>query len=313
MFALKSRGEENYMKWYIYLLLMLFSMQCFGADNPKYFELDRLSKEKLLTFKTTPSLKKFEELKSMAEQMIALDDANPKGYLALVRTFHASAGTLLDKADAYKAAYDVLEKYQSRDVRSVDLSELQKLYREKMSSALRKAKIDRDTERMLENVSPPPYVNEVRAIMRQYNEKARAGVVDETLLDKALDILMKELLKDGVSGKVYLEMFRVYMDKSDYANAYVVWELAVHFCDADDPVLWDATKDLYQKAQNYEVNYGISEENVGPNPIVYFLWLNKGAIGDHLPPGYRLHLDGSMERTRKLKARLVEEQSGEGK
>lgn len=274
------------MKRLIYLFVML-SIACLGNENSRNKELQELLKGEIKLFIDAPSQAGLDELIPLAKEMIELDESNPRGYLFLSQIY-MNAGGVLDRREALQKAVSIVDQYQSRKDRPTDLSSLKEILSFQIKNLDEKAKLDRDTQRMLDLRNPPPVISSARALVRQYHDTAAMGSVDESLLDKTLGVLNDELAKNRLNLDVYLEISNVYYLKGDYANAYAIWQLAYQFADdKDDLALANATTRLYMVAVNYENNNEVSEKTRGMIQQNTFY----GLIGSH--SGEKYHPNSS--------------------
>lgn len=279
-----------------YLLLML-SVVCFGDNADRHKELNSLIKEGVQKFKEIPTQEGFDKLIPLCEEMIEMDPSKVSGYLFLSEIYMNAGGGVLDKKEALRKTVTIVDQYQSKKNRTIDLSSLKENILFQIEALEEKEKLDRDTQRMLDSMNPPPVIASAKELIRQYYEQKNTDSVDVSLLDQALVILNDELKKKGADLDVYLTISRIHYIKGAYANAYAMWQLAYEFADdKEDFALANSTAQLYMVAVNYENQpNGISENPPGDNPIKYFIWLNRETIAEKIPRKIKSDMDTLME------------------
>ena len=288
------------------LALWVLPILCFSNEISRFNELDELLNKQITDFRNEPTEDVFQKIKPMAEEMISLNESDPRGYLYLIQIYNTSAGSVLEMQEALQKGISVIDRYQKLGDKLVDVfSELRSNFIDRIADAKKQEKLDRDTECMLYNMNPPPVIAEVRSLRKQF----LLNQLDETCLDKAMELLEQELGKDRTNYRIYLELFYIYQYKQDYATAFAMWQVACHFGDKGDVVLINASSNLYEKALNYEINNSISGGEPGNSPIDYFLWLNRDKIASTLPPDVREILDKTFLDAKKHRAELIKKQN----
>jgi hypothetical protein len=272
-------------------LVFAWSLIAHADTSDRYTELDSAITPNVKAFIEAPSQKGFDEIVPVAKEMIELDSSDVRGYAYLSKIYMNAGGCVLEKKEALQKAIDVVDQYQKREDRTVDLTSLRETLLFMIQEVENKEKMDRKTQRMLDDMNPPPVIASVREIVRRYIETSNNDPNAGDLLDQAIAILNDEIQKNPTSSASYSEIAKIYSMKQDYTNTYVMWRIASQIGDQDDPAIQTLASNLYIKALEYERDTDISESNAGRNTALYFIWLNRKTLANSLPEDVKLRLD----------------------
>jgi len=259
-------------------------------------------------YQKNPSKKTFYDVVKFGKEWIKQEPDNCGPYM-LLSSFYLLSNTLDSKHTAYIRALNVLdqflEKKTSSEIGKKEIIDQKNHIKEMLTLLSLFSNLEKKEKKEKKNHPVRQSIKDARKLYKKYIMERKNK--NPKLLNEAIEVLKEDLKKRPSNYEIYQELARLYLEKEDYMNTYMNWEIASTIGNTNTFILDNVASGLYNVAINYEVNNNLSKRFTGGNPKFYFLWLKKDEFLNSMSLRRRKSCEEGLKMLKKVRKKQMDE------